>query len=153
MTIASRSLLKSRFVLASPALALTTRASRAALPASLTLPQAIEHASNLAALIHALHANDHALLAHTLRDLVAEPARRALVPGFDAVQRAAREAGALGCSLSGSGPAIFAVADCSRATVIATAMAATWEALGIACTTRVCVPDMRGARVLESTCA
>ncbi len=141
------------FVLASPALTLATRAARAALPETLPRALAVEHAGNLAALVHALHVEDRALLARTLRDLLAEPARRVLVRGFDAVQGAARGAGALGCTLSGSGPAIFAVAARADAPAVAAAMSAAWTAAGIDCVTRLCAPDPRGARLLEPACA
>jgi homoserine kinase len=49
-----------------------------------------------------------ALIGQSLEDLIVEPRRAALVAGFDAVKAAAQQAGALGCSLSGSGPSVFA---------------------------------------------
>src|ERR1700753_997712 len=95
----------------SPELTLTTRAARAVLPATVPFAVAVAHGQNLAALVHALHAGDRALLRVCLRDLLAEPYRAELVPGFGAVQAAALEAGAVGCSLSGAGPATFAVVE------------------------------------------
>lgn len=140
-------------VLASPTQSLTTRESRAALPASVALAHAVEHASNLAAMVHALHTGDRALLQRTLRDLIAEPARRAMVHGFAAVQAAAFDAGALGCSLSGSGPAIFAVAERADAPALAGALRAAWHDAGVSAEIRLCAPDPRGARLLEDACA
>jgi homoserine kinase len=138
-----------RFVLAVPALTLTTRAARAALPATVPLGLAVAHAQNLAALVHALHAGDRGLLRACLRDLLAEPHRAALVPGFREVQAAGLAAGAWGCSLSGAGPAVFAVAEAGAAPVVGDALREAWVGAGVACEIKVCVLDRRGARVLE----
>lgn len=138
------------FVVVSPALELETRAARAVLPREVPLPLAVAHAQNLAALVHALHADDRALLAATLRDLLAEPFRAPLVPGFAAVQAAALAAGALGCSLSGAGPAVFAVAASADAERVAAAAEGAWRAAGVACRARICAADRRGARRIEA---
>jgi homoserine kinase len=138
-----------RFVLAVPALTLTTRAARAALPAMVPLGLAVAHAQNLAALVHALHAADRQLLRASLRDLLAEPHRAALVPGFREVQAAGLGAGAWGCSLSGAGPAVFAVAEAGAAPAVGEALRGAWAGAGVACEIKVCVLDRRGARVLE----
>ena len=139
-----------RFVLAVPALTLTTRAARAALPATVPLGLAVAHAQNLAALVHALHAGDRELLRACLRDLLAEPHRAALVPGFRAVQAAGLAAGAWGCSLSGAGPAVFAVAEAVAAPAVGEALRRAWAGAGVACEIKICVLDRRGARVLEA---
>jgi homoserine kinase len=108
----------------------------------------VEHAGNLAGLVHALHSGDRDLLAESLRDLLAEPHRAALVPGFHAVKRAALELGALGASFSGAGPALFAVADVGRALDVGAAMSAAFAAEGVAAESRVCRLDTLGARLL-----
>jgi homoserine kinase len=138
-----------RIVMASPALALATREARAVLPREVPLALVVEHAQNLASLVHALHVGDRGLLRATLRDLVAEPWRADLVPGFRAAQRGAREAGALGCSLSGAGPAVFAVAEENDAPAVAAALAAGFRSDGVDTTVRICRLDLRGARILE----
>jgi homoserine kinase len=134
------------FVLFQPAIRLTTREARAALPATVPLPLAVSHAQNLAALVVALHGGDRALLRGSLRDLLAEPHRAALVPGFRAVQAAALAEGALGCSFSGAGPAIFAVTEAAGAEAVARAGAAAWKSAGISCQWRLCEVDRQGAR-------
>jgi homoserine kinase len=139
-----------RFVLISPELTLSTRAARAALPRQVPLQLAVAHAQNLASLVHALHTADLGLLQACLRDLLAEPHRAGLVPGFRAVQAAAMERGALGCSLSGSGPAAFAVAEHGLADEIGAAMGRAWAAAGIAARIVHCNLDHQGARVLEA---
>ena len=135
-----------RFVVAMPELSLLTRDARAVLPQAVPLPLALDHARNLASLVHALHAEDRALLKATLRDLIAEPHRAGLVPGFRETQAAALEAGAWGCSLSGAGPALFAVAEEGRAAAVGAAMRAAWSRLGVAATIHLCVLDTEGAR-------
>src|SRR5204863_9238381 len=79
--------------------------------------------ANTAALIHAFAAADGALARRTLDDLYAEPRRASLIPNFARIKRAALDAGAFGCSISGSGPTIFALADPASAERIAEAMA------------------------------
>jgi homoserine kinase len=92
-----------------PELEVSTQAAREALGDHVRLADSVQQSANLAALVHALHTADSALLARSLVDCIAEPCRKAAVPGFDAALDAARSAGALGGSLSGSGPAIFAL--------------------------------------------
>jgi homoserine kinase len=137
-----------RFVLAVPNLTLTTRVARAALPEAVPLALAVAHAQNLAGLVHALHAADRQLLRVCLRDLLAEPWRAGLVPGFRAVQAAAIAAGAWGCSLSGAGPAVFAVAPEAAAPAAGVAMRQAWAAAGVDSQIKLCVLDGRGARLL-----
>ena len=85
------------------------RAARALLGDTIPLKDGVRQWANMGALVAALFRGDLDLLARALDDHVAEPRRASLVPGFRDVQRAAKEAGALGCSLSGSGPSIFAI--------------------------------------------
>ena len=139
-----------RIVVASPALALATREARAVLPREVPLALAIEHAQNLASLVHALQTGDRPLLRATLRDPLAEPWRAGLVPGFREAQKNALAAGALGCSLSGAGPAAFAVAEEGDASAVAAALAHGFESRGVAATVRICRLDQHGARILES---
>jgi homoserine kinase len=129
-----------------PELELETRLARSVLPRELSVPHAIAWAQNLGALIHALHVDDRALLRGVLRDSLAEPHRAALVPGFREVQRAALAGGALGCTLSGAGPAVFAVVERAAAAAIAAAGLAAWRAAGVAVEARICRLDLEGAR-------
>jgi len=138
-----------RIVVASPALSLATREARRVLPREVPLALAIEHAQNLASFVHALHEEDLVLLRATLRDLVAEPWRASLVPGFRAAQQGALEAGALGASLSGAGPAVFAVAGTNDTAAVASALTGGFRSEGIESTVRICRLDSRGARILE----
>ena len=73
--------------------------------------QAVTNLGNLGALVSALYSGDLALLGRSVHDALVEPLRSPLVPGFVKVKAAALGAGALGCSISGSGPSVFAFAD------------------------------------------
>src|SRR6185312_14663531 len=92
-----------------PDLEIETSRARALLGDSVRLADAIQQSANLGALVDALHRSDFELLARSLEDRIAEPRRAALVPGLAVVKQAAVDAGALGCSLSGSGPSLFAL--------------------------------------------
>jgi homoserine kinase len=96
-------------VLARPNARIETKTARAILPKQWDLwPQQM---ANTAALIHAFATADGALARRALEDLYAEPRRAPLIPNFDAIKRAALDAGAFGCSISGSGPTVFALTD------------------------------------------
>ncbi len=86
-----------------------TAEARAILGDSVPLRAAVAQSGRLGALVAALYEGDLDLLSQALIDEIAEPKRAALVPGFPAVKRAAVRAGALGCSLSGAGPSLFAL--------------------------------------------
>ena len=138
------------FAVASPELELNTRDARQVLPAQVPLALAVAHAQNLAGLVTALFTGDAELRRACLRDLLAEPHRAPLVPGFRAVQAAAMTEGAEGCTLSGAGPAIFAVTSRDRAPAVAGAMAGAWAGAEVPCRVLLCALDVRGARILET---
>jgi len=98
-------------VLVLPRLRLDTRDARAVLPPSVPLHDMIHQCANLAGVVAGCFTGDLALIGRSLRDVVVEPHRARLIPGFAAVQAAAMEAGALGCSISGGGPSVFAWCD------------------------------------------
>lgn len=120
------------FALAVPDFGTSTRAMRAALPASVPHRDAVAAASKGAALVRGLADADAALLAHALDDVLHVPYRRALLPGYDAVTAAATAAGAWGATLSGAGSSLIALAPRGRAAAVADAMAAAWCAAGVA---------------------
>ena len=101
--------------LVSPAIQVETRAARALLPAQSPRAEWIAQMAHTSALVLALTTGDLPLLRRALNDRFAEPRRAALIPGFDAVKAAALAAGALGCSISGAGPTVFALADSQQA--------------------------------------
>lgn len=114
-----------------PQMEIQTGTARALIGESLPLRDAVQQWGNLGALVAGLFLNDLALVSRSLVDHVAEPRRAALVPGFHAVQRAAMAAGALGCSLSGSGPSMFALCVSSEnARHVGDAMRTAYRATG-----------------------
>jgi homoserine kinase len=96
-------------VVVHPDLEIETAKARALLGSTVPLGDAVQQWANLGAFVHGLHTGDFALISRSLEDAIAEPRRAPLVPGLAAIKRAAAEAGALGCSLSGSGPSLFAL--------------------------------------------
>jgi homoserine kinase len=96
-------------VIYTPGCEVKTADARAVLPASVRLADAVGQAARLGLLVHALHTGDLALLGEAVMDPIVEPARAGLVPGFREAKAACSEAGALACSLSGSGPTTFAL--------------------------------------------
>lgn len=136
-------------VLAKPDCSLSTREGRALLPETVTREIALHQAAQVAAIVAAAASGDLALLGRAIDDRIAEPARAPALPGFLAAKAAALEAGALGCSISGSGPTAFAVVrDETAGPRVAQAMAEAYRRAGIACTTRLVHPDLEGARAL-----
>jgi homoserine kinase len=93
----------------SPRQELSTRLSREAIPAAIPVADAIHNVAHLASLVYALTVGDLDLLQRSLVDHIAEPRRAGLIPGFAEAKRAATETGALGASISGAGPAVFAL--------------------------------------------
>jgi homoserine kinase len=134
-----------------PHVLVNTKESRARLERQLPLDRAVTQWGNAAALVAALYRSDLDLLSRALVDVVAEPVRAPGVPGFHAAKAAAVEAGALGCSLSGSGPALFALCDGQdRGREVAEAMADAIEtATGVACDRLVSPLPAPGARVID----
>jgi len=94
-----------------PDIEILTRDARAVLSDSVPLKTAIHQMGSLASFIVALYTNDIPLLGRSLHDFIIEPQRKQLINGFDDVKAAAMDRGALGCSISGAGPSMFAVCD------------------------------------------
>ena len=86
------------------------------------LKDIVANAGNLGALVAALYQGNLALLGRCIDDHLVEPVRAAMIPAYGDVRAAARDAGALGCGISGSGPSMFALCD-SDETAAGTAVA------------------------------
>jgi homoserine kinase len=109
--------------LVTPNVRIETKDARALLPDTCDRGTWIQLMANTTALAHAFAIADGELLRRALDDVYAEPRRAPLIPHFYDVKRAALEAGAFGCSISGSGPTLFAVvADAAAAQRCASAM-------------------------------
>ena len=95
-------------VLVHPSMVLNTKDARAVLKKEITLKSHSEQAARLAAFITGCCTSDFKLIQKGLEDILIEPARAPLIPGFYEVKKAAMGAGVLGCSISGAGPSVFA---------------------------------------------
>jgi homoserine kinase len=130
-----------------PAMELETRAARAALPERVPLEALVRNTANVGALVSACYSGDLGLLARSMTDAVATPARAPLIPGCDAVIEAALDAGALGSSISGAGPSIFALCRSERsAGEVAAAMARAFAGCGLTSASTISPADCPGAR-------
>jgi homoserine kinase len=134
-----------------PDLEIETAKARALLGTTVELKDAIRQWANLGAMVHALHTSDFELLARTLEDSVAEPKRAPLIPGLANIKKAATDAGALGSSISGSGPSIFALCHGRPAAdrVAAAMTAAVAQEIGGESQVYVSAISSRGARVIS----
>lgn len=94
-----------------PELEILTKDARAVLSDTIPLNTAVHQMGSLASFIVALYANDLPLLGRSLHDFIIEPQRKQLIKGFDEVKAAAMARGAMGCSISGAGPSMFALCD------------------------------------------
>ena len=99
------------WVMAYPGIKVSTAEARAILPAQYRRQDCIAHGRNLAGFIHACHTQQPSLAAQMMKDVIAEPYRTQLLPGFAAARQAAHDIGALACGISGSGPTLFAVCN------------------------------------------
>jgi len=133
-----------------PDLEVETAKARALLGTHVPLSDAVKQWANLGALVHALHTSDFDLLARSLEDSIAEPRRAPLIPGLANIKKAATDAGALGSSISGSGPSVFALCrDRATADRVAVAMtAAVAKEIGGESQVYVSPISSRGAHVI-----
>lgn len=136
-------------VVVHPNVEVLTKDSRAVLPKKIDMPTAISQWANTAAFTSGLYTSDFDLIARSVVDFVAEPHRAALIPYFFEVKEAAFDAGALACSISGSGPSIFALAEGkSDAAAIAKSMQSVFRKAKIKNSAFVSKVNTKGVRVI-----
>lgn len=115
-----------------PQIEIKTADSRRILKTNITLTDGIKQWGNLGALVAGLFKEDYPLIGRSLEDVIVEPVRSILIPGFDLIKKAALDAGALGCGISGSGPSVFAFSKgAEKAKEVATAIQAAYTPLDI----------------------
>jgi homoserine kinase len=132
-----------------PHVRIETKEAREMLPKSIPMETVVAQSANFGALIAACYERDIDRIAHALKDLMIEPRRAKSIPGFSKVKQAALDAGALGCSISGAGPSVFAwfVSD-SGAAEGAESMVAAFAAAGIESDVLISPISGPGARVI-----
>ena len=120
-----------RAVIVHPHMFLATREARAILKRTVALSDFVWQTANLAGFISGCYTNDLDMIRASFEDVVIEPQRQALIPGFQQVRAAAMACGALGCSISGAGPTLFAWALAQDAPAVLKAMRERFDAEGV----------------------
>ncbi len=135
-----------RFAIVVPEIHVETSLARRMLATEVPLQGAVRNASSLAWLVEAIREGDLDVLGEmVMRDTLVEPVRAALIPCYDIIKNAALAAGAPGCGLSGSGPAIFALCRSPKESVrILGAMTKACEEAGFGCLSLEAEVDQRG---------
>jgi homoserine kinase len=139
-----------RAVILHPHMFLSTKQARAILKRTVDLSDFVWQTANLAGFISGCYTNDLDMIRASLEDVVIEPQRQALIPGFQNVRRAAMEAGALGCSISGAGPTTFAWARATDAQAVMNAMRREFAAKSVELDEWIVEIETAGARVISS---
>ena len=85
-----------------------TKVSRAVIPKTIKLSDSITNLSNAANIVAGFLNKDSTLIGKSVKDVIVEPARKHMIPGFDAVKKNALRVGALGVTISGAGPSVIA---------------------------------------------
>jgi len=137
-----------RAVIVHPHMFLSTREARAILRQSVKMADFVWQTANLAGFISGCYTNDLDMLRDSFEDVVIEPQRAALIPGFADVRRSALSAGALGCSISGAGPTVFAWCLESHAHAVCEAMVREFSHHGLEADHWITEVTPRGARVI-----
>ncbi len=114
-----------------PDIVVSTRDARTVLPADASLEALVETVGNAATLVAGMCRDDPDLVGAGMRDSVVTPARAALVEGYDAACTAARDVGATGVTISGSGPGVLAVCRPDTRRVVASAMVDAFDGQGV----------------------
>ncbi len=133
-------------VVAIPNFELSTSEARRVLPTQVTRADAIFNTAHLGLLLRGLETGKAEWLKTALQDKLHQPYRKALIPGYDAVNLAAVTAGAYGMVISGAGPTLLALTDELHSEAVETAMSNAWEQEGIIANVRSLSLDIQGAK-------
>jgi homoserine kinase len=130
-----------------PVPAKKTEVARMVLPKEVPLRSVVYNVSGASTVVAGFALKDVEVIAKGINDVIVEPARKHLIPGYDSVRRNALEAGALAVTISGAGPSMIAVLKTGRkAKKVAAAMAAGFKEAGVESRAYTCKPS-DGARV------
>src|SRR5579885_85229 len=125
-----------------------TEVSRKVLPKQVKLSDHIKNLSNASALTAGFMKKDVFLIGSSINDIIVEPARKHLIPGFDKVKKNALRAGAMAVTISGAGPSMIAfTSTSSNPKRISDSMKKGFSEAGIDCTVAICRPS-KGATVI-----
>lgn len=133
-----------------PQIEVRTSDARQILRKEVQLKQAIRQWGNIAGLVAGFMKGDYELIGRSLEDVIIEPVRSILIPGFNDVKQRCLEAGALGGGISGSGPSIFMLnRDEEKANIMAEIMRDVYSKIGIDHRIHVTRVNTEGVRILE----
>ena len=119
-----------------------TKVSRGVIPKKVKLTDAVLNLSNASAIVAGFIKKDPELIGNSIKDVIVEPARQHMIPGYEKVKQNALKAGAYGVTISGAGPSIIAFSKNSfDLKKISTAMAKGFKTANIECQTIVCKPS------------
>ncbi len=132
-----------------PQIVVTTKQAREVLPTQIPLQTAVRQWGNVGGLVAGFFSGDIKLIGRAMHDEVAEPFRKAFIPGFDQLKARLLNAGALAMNISGSGPSVFALSD-NKATadIVGVIMWEHFAAQGIASETFVMKVSQNGAKTI-----
>lgn len=132
-----------------PQIEVRTSDARQILRQQVFLKDAIKQWGNIAGLVAGFMKKDHALIGRSLEDVIIEPVRSILIPGFDEVKTRCKEAGALGGGISGSGPSIFMLStERATADVVEDIMKEVYEKIGVEANTYVTTINSKGVELI-----
>jgi len=132
-----------------PQIEVKTSDARAILRKEVLLRDAIKQWGNVAGLVAGFMSRDYELIGRSLEDVIIEPVRRILIPGFADLKKNCKEAGALGGGISGSGPSVFMLSKDKNASVrVEEAMKNVYDKLSIEYHTYVTSLNLRGVTVI-----
>ncbi|MEY3910853.1 MAG: hypothetical protein RLY37_321, partial [Verrucomicrobiota bacterium] len=135
-----------------PDIVVLTKVAREIMPRQIQLETSTQQSGNLGGLLCGFFKSDYALIGRSLHDLIAEPHRHRLIPEFYRAKAAAMAAGALGFSISGAGPSVFALCDGEEtARKVAAAVAAVFASVPIKATPYVSRINPKGVHVLSES--
>ena len=133
-----------------PQIEVRTKDARQILRKEVLLKDAIKQWGNIAGLVAGFMKNDLELIGRSLEDVIIEPVRSILIPGFDEVKKRCKEAGALGGGISGSGPSLFMLSkEEATAKEVENVMKEIYEKIGLAYHTYVTTINMDGVKVIS----
>ena len=119
-----------------------TKVSRGVIPEKVKLTDAVLNLSNASAIVAGFIKKDPELIGNSIKDVIVEPARQHMIPGYEKVKQNALKAGAYGVTISGAGPSVIAFSKNSfDLKKISTAMAKGFKTADIECQTIVCKPS------------
>lgn len=132
-----------------PLIEVRTSDARQILKEKVLLKDAIRQWGNIAGLVTGFIRNNHELIGRSLEDVIIEPVRSILIPGFDEVKLKCKEAGALGGGISGSGPSIFMLSkEEATAKEVEAVMQSIYTRIGIEYNTYVTTINKNGVAVI-----